>query len=52
MKYGPHYIKRIGTKNVYLWIAPSTDIDRTKIRSDNLEIRIFRLTIKLSWSRK
>ena len=52
MKYGPKYSRKIGGGKVFLWISPTTDIDRTKISSDNVEIRIFRLTIRFSWARK
>lgn len=52
MKYGPKYSRKIGWNKVFFWIAPTTDIDQTKITSDNMEIRIFRLTIRLSCARK
>lgn len=52
MKYGPRYTRKIGTGKVFFWVAPTTDIDQTKITSDNMEIRIFRLTIRVSWARK
>lgn len=51
MTYGPKYTKRIGTKNIFIWIAPSTNMDQTKIVKDYLSIYIFKLQINFVWNR-
>lgn len=48
----PNYTKRIGSKNIYIWISPTTDMDRTKIYKYNLTIVVFKLSIVFSWDNK